>query len=756
MKKTYKNPLILFFLMASAVSAQERTIDEWVNIYGQQEAADQVSTDQEFKDIRFGAGLCLAEHSGKKSHLDKGEPDWKVKADTFKAFMANQGNTILQKWLAGESLTAEQTKYVPLVQAAYLAHAIPPHRKEKQRYFVLDIGDRPLADCEKYFKEVNKRGDAALEKAYRTGKLSEEDVESIRLKRVAMNCTGVGGGQQLPNKLNIDGFDDFRAGDDMTDMVELLDTALTLEAALQLPDYTDEADYGYYADIFLRPAGVQEWLIDITGFEAQSLDGGQTVIRAKCPAPTNASRHLKVSENLGQRPIVLFFAGSDDCYIDDFIMAFEGMYEAYNDEVAFVYINHTINDYLMSPSNFFDHAEKHYIGNAPTVEERARVSKNLCMTAPSASFPVLMDHQSDQLKATFHQLNWNFLNLTIFVIDRNGELAAMWQEYFQVSQNANVLEQALQKLLRNDGLRDPSVEGMFVIGWQEMKDGEIPAMPSSYVWPQADPEQRRLYIRKGVVQSVESNVVTVLAKLPDGEEKIYTIQTAPFTRLQNGQETASLADLKPGVPVQVEFRADDYLGGNVTTTTTTTQMYSKRNALHTLNGNNGQLEAKRFAAHYNKTKGVRYEVYTDPNDGNITATEIFAGTLPYTDMWLYGKIVGIDRTNRTVTVARNLTDAQAMKGYRFWKEAGDAASPDPATQERLDVLDTWIVHDKAGEPQLHQFKLDDATWLTFNGDYVWDMDSFEIGDSVSANFFPGQADNPVILPDHFRVSRIGQ
>jgi len=59
-------------------------------------------------------------------------------------------------------------------------------------------------------------------------------------------------------------------------------------------------------------------------------------------------------------------------------------------------------------------------------------------------------------------------------------------------------------------------------------------------------------------------------------------------------------------------------------------------------------------------------------------------------LWMPAKVVDVDATSRKLTVERSLPTPDAMKGVRFWEEAGDDATAfDPAVKARLDTVRGW-------------------------------------------------------------------
>ncbi|MCK5344756.1 MAG: hypothetical protein KAR20_15185 [Candidatus Heimdallarchaeota archaeon] len=101
----------------------------------------------------------------------------------------------------------------------------------------------------------------------------------------------------------------------------------------------------------------------------------------------------------------------------------------------------------------------------------------------------------------------------------------------------------------------------------------------------------------------------------------------------------------------------------------------------------------------------------------------------------------------TVKMPGNLSSK--MKGYFFWKEAGERASLIDKTRLTVPIVGKWVEGSDA--ERTYRFVIDDAVDIFINGEPA-NSEKFRIGDKAAVEFFGVQDGQGIIYPDVFRVS----
>jgi hypothetical protein len=120
-------------------------------------------------------------------------------------------------------------------------------------------------------------------------------------------------------------------------------------------------------------------------------------------------------------------------------------------------------------------------------------------------------------------------------------------------------------------------------------------------------------------------------------------------------------------------------------------------------------------------------------------------------IWLSGRVKDVNVQQRSVTIERIRSEADDLKGCRFWQEAGERATAyDPAVTARLDVVRSWIADD--AQIRDYHFAVDAAVMLFVNGREA-ELADLKPGDYVGVHYRSFQEGQKELCPEQIRAYR---
>lgn len=472
-----KNTALLLFALVVLTScrsvlqesgtANARTPAEWMEII-RQDPEGPSRDDPELAELEFGTVM----------YVDHWKPvgDRQVNAArAFDEFMEGRGADIQRKWLAGETLSPEEQKYIWIVRAHYLA----PVKTLKNPHKLRHDGYKPQTKQEQVFFDMSARAFQVIKKGCLGGKLSEAELDDLRF--YLLWCSMVHGRRPyLPYNVGISRYEARDAGDDFPDF-----RFRTMESIVDSPgfeDCTEEADRCYG----LKPKGVLSFLQVMTGFEPRKNENGELEawpLSANDDWMEDEEGFVRISDYRG-KPVVLFSVDMKDVFFRRIFPMLEPVYQAYKDKVQFFIVNSSFDDWGFLKT-YYGGSVPHYYHD---YVENAQAAKQERMKIPNVSVPVVLDDAASSFR---NALSSSGGGGTFIIIDKTGKVAYenpseqsiglahdpgahCLEESLLVSE----LETELQLLLANGGCfdkrRGPDYINPLCQKVQDFKDGKKP------------------------------------------------------------------------------------------------------------------------------------------------------------------------------------------------------------------------------------------------------------------------------------------
>jgi len=145
---------------------------------------------------------------------------------------------------------------------------------------------------------------------------------------------------------------------------------------------------------------------------------------------------------------------------------------------------------------------------------------------------------------------------------------------------------------------------------------------------------------------------------------------------------------------------------------------------------------------------------SDTGNGRIAPILISFNAAPggENNLWFFGRVKDVRNDGREITVRQILANKRDMKGYSFWKAAGNKVHLDEAAQQKMDVLEKW--HAKPVSDRVYKFIVDDAVGVFLNGKMEGvTHQNLTAGDFVSIEVNVVQAAKDVMFPNAIRITR---
>lgn len=418
-------------LLAGAATADDRaakTAAEWLDIVCRETERERATESGAWRQLLVGVSIPM--HPKKPSladllaKADKGNEDFAP----FRAWWERDGRALFNRWMAGEPLSAEERPYRYILYGLCFAEYQKEVRPKEKQKAALTPEERGVADRT---QGVIDRGRDALRKAYLEGRLTADELDALRLYAMYtdVQCCG---GQVLPFHL---GIAESRPGYTLAGRKPKPGepaphaTLMRMEASLREPGYSDVNPYE--PTTVLRPAILREFLLCIQGYERAAGPSEKALVRAR-PVEVPQGRegdYVRLSSFRGRKAVLLVLANPTDAWCWHWTVApmLEPLHQAYQDHVAFVYVNTTIHDTYMTARDFFPprpgpHDSVHDL----TLGERARISKMFYMNWPHATAAYLLDDMAQRTRNAYRDQGGGAY---FVLVDLDGRIA--YADYHQ-------------------------------------------------------------------------------------------------------------------------------------------------------------------------------------------------------------------------------------------------------------------------------------------------------------------------------------
>ena len=754
----------LVYLFPSTISAAESTkarpISEWIDIIEQEANAWYANETPNFAALRLAAGWSMPGLSGKDSQRRQVAEELPILLE----WLDNIGYEILNRILDERRLTPEEEPYRPILLGLYLRAALDYAKTDipEGRALCLDLsrlsGGREA--CLTYREDVNRKGQERLYRGYLTGKLTRDDVEAIRLYRIAQGQRVVGE-SFLPMHLGLHPLADGRllgragGGHGVNNVIAanhgkpFYDVRLSrLETVLQSERYSDKLETGYHLTLSLRPEGVLDFLRVLDGYEPYRNEQGATVMRLRPelldPRPgQKPADSVRLSHRVGIKPILLYINDPIDGPVSEQFPAFETIYQAYRDQLDCWFVAVDIHDWyysgmpdMLSRDTPGEFSNTHSFNE----EERARKAKNRYLESPHATFPCLIGNNWQSVK-NFYGTGGGANHWVI--IDRNGIIA----EYTgNQDGNLNHVETAIRRILANDGLMAPDSRAH--IRWKSPEEAPNRTMPAN----------RRVRLHAAEVVSVDATKRQLTVRGDGvGRDGLIEIRLTPFARVCRHEVPIELDDLQTGETVVVDFHADDYLDPRQAQVTEleapTYGTWRRRYELGdqrmeiTLLGRYGWLRRRWYVDRLNKAEAIPGRSVRVLDGSQVERP----GSEPVV-MWLSSRVTGVDADTHMITIRRTPIDPGGARGYAFYQELtrnGRHVALTETARVRLREVERWLGTKESTVTVLS----DDAVDYCLNGEFGGGFTSIAVDDFVGVRYYPSHQPEDVLIPHTIRISK---
>jgi len=405
-------------------------------------------------------------------------------------------------------------------------------------------------------------------------------------------------------------------------------TLLRAEAPLASPHYSDRNPYDP-TDV-LRPAILREYLLLMQGYEPHPKTPGRAVAKPIAVPEGREADYVTLSSFRGRKPVLFVLANPTDSWCWHWKMApvLQPLQDACGDRIAFFFINTTIHDTYMPARDYFEPAAaRHSAVHDLSLEERARTSKMFHMHWPQCTTPYLLDDMAQRTRNAWRDQGGGAY---VVLVDLDGRLAYVdYHRDIPPHWGPKAVGFPYEFVtIRMNHLE--SRLARFAAGGFRY----APAIETPFPAWRRDPEL------EGTVAAVDPAAGSLAVKLPKGAQRRFAV--APTTRVTLDGAPARLPDLKPGDRARVLWPK--------------AQRNAEAPTARGIEAGRGTLDPAR-----------RHTV------------------------WMGGLITAVDAQSRILTVVRHKLQPETLRGWNFWQQAGDRATPhDPSTKTRLGTLARWL------------------------------------------------------------------
>ncbi len=532
---------IILIVAAGVAYAEDRPVSEWL---ADAKAQRGEVADPELEELREG---CMEEVSNRPHSKKKWSAKQKAVAENYRNWLEREGNALIEKWVAGETLSEEEQTLLPLAKATYLRRVWTQGGSERRMPANPDPEDL-------YLKDVADKGKAVLKKGFEKGMLSAEDIAALDDYSIyfAMKPCLV---KRLPFELELSRHkrnQPFKPGEAAPDF-----QLAKLNSVLGLPTYTDS--YEQNRSDFLKPGASLKLLMILDGYEGSS--GGVVKKKAVITADVETTRLSDSAKN--GRPAVIILAYPPDVWMKCCLGGLEVLQQAYGDQIDILFINVNYHDtYAGLDTNFFPDKEPAdtRVAHPVTLEQRARLGKDIYMMYPSATVPMLLDDMAQTTRNSYYAQGGD---ARFLVIDRAGNVAVdeeprwkVWTQgnYTDLVTWLNTMELEIVHLLANDGLAD-TARGFVPPNKTAQRAAFKGRRAKNYAYH--SPWNRYSWLT-GRIEKIDGNQISVLPELPPAEE----MKGLQF--IENSEGVVLNASTQKNIDVLKQWRKDAEAGKTYT------------------------------------------------------------------------------------------------------------------------------------------------------------------------------------------------
>jgi hypothetical protein len=767
MKARATLPLLITIALCPVLAAEELSPEGWVDRIRDEAAAGKPS--KELQSLRLAAGVYMT-HGCAKETAEK-TPWFNRTAKALEAFMQGRGKAILAKSLSGASLDPDERPFRIVVLGCWLKagyDAIGSRKKGKKashELYLHDIlvpDDASLEKAADYHDAIVTKGPEILLKGYLKRSLSVEEIDVLRLYRIAQGLRGVGE-TFLPMHLGIHpryATGRIRSAGHGHPQIEqaCIGTALLplrmpiLQAVRNRARFDDAPCVEYGFRYPLLPEGVLEFLEPMTGYEPGEPVGGKPVVRVRKDLLRSAAEagvpeeQIRLTDLSNGKPLLLYVNDAVDAPLTRAFALVPTLMKAWREHADWAFVQVNIHDWFYASGEFKDYLDKPRWYNqhhAWSEEERARrISMRLVQNPQNDAMRILIDTRHHLVKDRYSAGGGQN---SYWLFDRDGVAVHKCGGPFIPMGTANMMEHALSELVAS-GCRGPIDIGTSV---ERGGRGAIYALTSDKgaVIRKADPYTTRtedpvLCLKDCSVAGVSGDTIRVLVSFPDGEKPL-TIGLTPHARIEVGGKVAEAASLKPGMHVALKCRFSDMgFQGAFAWPDPIPAYLKKPQPTATVHLRGITLVVRPLDDGY-RFDHVLLEPASIAGAGGLTAFWVLAARSPLANtnpakvlmdtIWRGGTIRAIDADNRTLTVMPWAYDRQTLDGrqiLRQWKEAGRSVHLDAVAKQRHACVKRWLENEGSEE----MYRLDDAVVYTLNGRHVASFEDLRPGDKVTIRY----------------------
>ena len=442
---------------------------------------------------------------------------------------------------------------------------------------------------------------------------------------------------------------------------------------------------------------------------------------------------------MGKKPIVLIVNDPSDSAFSHWPYT-EVLNQAYKDRFDFYCVAVSIWDQTMANPNYFnpiaEGSRQVRNGHYYSMDDRARRAKNRYIETPYASFPCILDDMVQTIRNLY--VNGGGQN-HFTIIDIDGKVTARGRSNMQLpTQWINDMEQSLNKTIDSKGK---------AIEHPPRKNDDYCSYTRFPI-----PERKYLLVKGSIISVDTEKQVLKLSAKTGKEKKEYTATINKHTRINRNGNVISLGDLKIGDSCSLLFCDETYY---TNPTVKVLKMGHRHAEKFEIKGKNGtgicDIRSPMNRLPYNRATCI---LTSDTGNGKIKPVLIESNTdrKPSNNVWFFGKVEKVSDGGRKISVKQILTDKKEMKGYYFWKQAGDKCKLPLVVQEKMDVINAW--HDKPAKERTYTFVLDDSAGVFLNGEFEGiTYKNIKAGDFVSIEVNTVQAMKKAMYPNAIRISR---
>ncbi len=697
--RLYPHKIIGIFLITllfqPTVTAEEKSLAEWQS-YVQEQVRQPQKRSLEFESIQIGAAYCTGDYQRfiRKHTFESKHATLQPHIQKYKEFIKGPGKAMLDKWLAGEALTEEEKPYRFILEATRCEVL---HERGKKEYRT-------------WAKEVTHEVTRLMGKAYTQKKLSNEDMDKLRLAALGIKLQGAANREYCPFYI----FRDRKTNLPPRSILSNKEAAI-LSSVLAHPNYTDLPRPFPMIEPFTWE-GMLEYVLVLNSYHVTTNTDGAVKWEYIEKQDTRFQFEKLFAHD---RPTLVLFEHPRDSWSSKWSLpALEALYMAYGDkiDIKIVAVNYGDNcppthNYFVPVKDRLAPQQREY--HAYSYKNMARMCKEHYMNFPHMKVPFLLDSPGRILQDSFKSIGGQTCGV---LVDKNHKLVMAFGT------------PTYRKIPRIYHLENLPFQASMVI----------------HMWNHVEQEIREVLANKGDVVPGRPN---------------------PGLRFQ-GLENYLIPKSMEEAIRQRGSRAWVHMRGHVTHIDIGKEQITikgkKEKIFNIVDGCRISVDGKEAALNaitVGDKVGITYMLKNQfGNDRTLIITGLWKGEPSYpggkdTDIWFCGKIKAIDSDNKILTLFMKKQDPLEYPGYQFWKEAGETAyiEGDNAMQS-LPIVTQWIMGDDLA--RTFRFKMDAAVGTFLNGKET-KFSELKIGDfaGISISYKCIDRLNQTLNPEYVRATR---